>query len=484
MNLNNNGNKFVIIISALLILFINCSEGFIPSSPRGISSLVVASRHNDSRRRLARRSTTVVPVGRRRRRRNDDDVGVDVDGCDTTVTVPRRPASPSFPPNDDGCREGEEEEEEEEANNANATTRRGILLRTMMAATTTVALSSGASATNAILDRPSSEDDDDDDDDGGGGGGGMISVPLEYIPALNAYVAHYYLFGERFGAIVDTGSPFLTVPSTCSAWSYKYKWGCYHPEKTFDSGLSNTIEGFDNNQGTVVWRKAGFAFDGESRPEMLTFGVFGPDLLDGPGGVFLGLIRDTDRWIRPSFLGQTGYSSFRVDLRRTRSTPPRLVLSKKAMIRRYDDDYIPLVRDLNRRYGAPVVHYAARASGFVVNGLPLKLDVRNPTYVIFDTGLSGMAVSDELFEGRNLQARKNREKSLWGEVAVSFETRAGGSIELRAAKPITTPLGKDTPWTRVKGNLIVLGLAFLDGTALTIDIDDGKLEIATEDGVE
>jgi len=345
----------------------------------------------------------------------------------------------------------------------------------MMAATSTVALSSGASATTAILDRPSSvaaaDDDDDDDDDGG-----MISVPLEYIPALNAYVVHYYLFGERFGAIVDTGSPFLTVPSTCSARSYKYKWGCYHPEKTYDSGLSNTIEGFDNNQGTVVWRKAGFAFfDGESRPEMLTFGVFGPDLLDGPGGVFLGLIRDTDRWIRPSFLGQTGYSSFRVDLRRT----PRLVLSKQSMIRRYDDDYIPLVRDLNRRYGAPVVHYAARASGFVVNGLPLKLDVRNPTYVIFDTGLSGMAVSDELFEGRNLQARKNREKSLWGTVSVSFETRAGGTIELRAAKPITTPLGKDTPWTRVRGNLIVLGLAFLDGTALTIDIDDGKLAIAT-----
>jgi hypothetical protein len=132
----------------------------------------------------------------------------------------------------------------------------------------------------------------------------------------------------------------------------------------------------------VVWRKAGFTFDGESWPETLTFGVLGPELLDGPGGVFLGLIRDTDGWVRPSFLGQTGYSSFSVDLRRN----PRLVLSKKSLIR--DDDYIPLVRDLNRRYGAPVVHYAARASGFVVNGLPLRLDGRNPTYVIFDTGLS------------------------------------------------------------------------------------------------
>jgi hypothetical protein len=324
----------------------------------------------------------------------------------------------------------------------------------------------------AIIDSPSFADADDSsptDVDRN-----RISVPLEYIPALNAYVVHYYLFGERFGAIVDSGSPFLTVPSTCSKFSYKYKWGCYHPEKTFGSGYANTIEGFDNNQGPVVWRKAGFAFNEESQPEMLTFGVFGPELLDGPGGVFLGLIRDTDKWIRPSFLGQTGYNNFCVDLRQT----PQLVLSKEPMIRD-DDDYIPLVRDLNRRYRAPVVHYTARASSFIVNDLPLKLDKTNPTYVIFDTGLSGMAVSEELFEGRNLQARKNREKSLWGEVRVAFKTRAGNEIELRATKPLTTPLGKDTPWTRVKGNLIVLGLAFLDGTALTIDIDDDKLAIAT-----
>ncbi|KAL7541810.1 hypothetical protein ACHAXR_011241, partial [Thalassiosira sp. AJA248-18] len=272
------------------------------------------------------------------------------------------------------------------------------------------------------------------------------------------------------GAIVDTGSPFLTAPATCSTWSYKYKWGCYHPELTYDNGYANTIEGFDNNQGPVVWRKAGFAFDTEMQPRNLTFGVFGPDLLDGPGGVFFGLIKDTAKWIRPSFLGQTGYSSFCVDLRQT----PQLVLSKKEMIQ--DDDYIPLVRDLNRRYKAPVVHYTAKASSFVVNGLPLRLDNKTPTYVIFDTGLSGMAVSEELFEGRNLQARKNREKSLWGEVSVAFQTQAGNQIELTATKPITTPLGQDTPWTRFKGNLVVLGLAFLNDNAMTIDTDDGKLQ--------
>lgn len=351
------------------------------------------------------------------------------------------------------------------------TNRRRIMLQQMAK---TVILPTATAAANLNLPAPASATDTTIHTDSAvlTSDGSRIKVPLDYIPALNAYVVNYYLFGERFGAIVDTGSPFLTCPSTCSTWRYKYKWGCYHPERTFDSGFSNTIEGFDNNQGKVVWRKAGFSFDEDVQPQQnLTFGVFGPDLLDGPGGVFFGLIKDTDKWIRPSFLGQTGYKSFCVDLR-DNST---LTLSKEAMI--LEDDYIPLIRDLNRRYKAPVVHYTAKAAGFVVNGLPLKLDDRTPTYVIFDTGLSGMAVSDELYQGRNLQARKNREKSLWGEVSVSFQTKAGEEVELSAKRPITTPLGKDTPWTKFKGNLIVLGLAFLSGRSMTIDIDDNKLQL-------
>merc|ERR1712238_273102 len=127
----------------------------------------------------------------------------------------------------------------------------------------------------------------------------------------------------------------------------------------------------------------------------LVFGVFGPDLLDGPGGVFLGLIKETDKRIYPSFLGQTGYDSFCVDLRQSNTTgSPQLVLSKKPMIQ--DDDCIPLVRDLNRRYKASVVHYTAKASKFVVNGIPLLLnDDKKPTYIIFDSGCSGMTVSEE-----------------------------------------------------------------------------------------
>lgn len=312
----------------------------------------------------------------------------------------------------------------------------------------------------------------------------QIQVPLEYIPALNAYVVHYYLFGERFGAIIDTGSPFLTVPSTCSKRSYKYLWGCYKPELTLDSGYANTYVALDNNLGTVVWRKAAFAFEkDDGRPQQdLIFGVFGPDLLNGPGGVFFGLIKETNKRIYPSFLGQTGYDSFCVDLRSQSNTTtsgntsfPQLILSKTPLIQ--DNNYIPLVRDLNRRYKASVVHYTAKATGFTANGLPLRLSEKNPTYVIFDSGCSGMTVSEDLYDGRYLQARKNKEKSLWGEVTITFQTQAGNEVQLTATKPLTTPLDNKT-LSRYKGNIIVVGLAFLEGLAMTIDTKEGKLQFS------
>jgi len=278
-----------------------------------------------------------------------------------------------------------------------------------------------------------------------------------------------------------------------------------------------------------VWRKAGFSFSPSATDAVATdgqegttpsagttdvvFGVLDQNLLNGPGGVFFGLIKETDRWIRPSFLGQTGYKSFCVDLRHTRTSnnsntndtntdeknnkfdgndgSPRLVLSRQSMIGtgtwrgtnlpRGDDNNseiensVPLVRDLKKKYGAPVVHYTAKASRFVANGFPLLISKKKPLYVIFDTGVSGMVVSQELFDGRYLQARKNKEKSLWGTVEVSFVTKSGREITLSAKKPITTPLGKATPWKGFTGNLIAVGLSFLDGLATTVDVDDGTI---------
>ena len=383
----------------------------------------------------------------------------------------------------------------------------------------------------------------------------FVRVPLHFVPSLSAYVVYYSVGGEKFGAIIDTGSPFLMVPSYCN----RNKWGCYRPEDSQPSGLEGTVEQFDNNEGYVEWRKGTFAFPENSRKEdwvnsnessdntlfrsdLFTFGVLAESLMNGPGGVYLGLIRDTDKWIRPSFLGQTNVRSIQIDLTDKTSndddtndnktdgndSQKSIVFSSgdgqsllvqdtdtnvatgnsstRTAAADDDDDndndnnalppYIPLVRDLNKRYGDPAYHYAARASSVVVNGKPLLEDSRQPIYVIFDTGVSGMVVSSEVFEERYITARKNREKNLWGNVEITFnafpsdnsndQTNFGNkrssmsssscsSIALRALSPITTPLGQK-PWPKFRNaHLIVAGLSFLDNHQTTIDIDQQKL---------
>ena len=394
---------------------------------------------------------------------------------------------------------------------------------------------------------------------------GSITIPLKFIPRLNAYIVYFSLFdspnAERFGAILDTGSPFLTVPCYCS----KSKWGCYKPELTRDSGYTNTIERFDNNEGIVVWRKSSFSLinaataatappslllqeeqqQGQGLQSLLpqtnndvVFGVLDEQLMGGTGGVFFGLIKNTNSWIRPSLLSQLNISSFQINLQKenkeqnndnhdssttsssasrstststssstTPSSSSSLTLSTTSMIHPHDKNYIPLINDLNRKYNDPVCHYTAIAQSITINGNPLQpSQYRNkPIYVIFDTGVSGMVVNQELFEDRYTQCRSNGEKSLWPQVSVSFATSttptvakavatASSSttsiattsvatqdhhqkcITLNATKPITTPFGQQ-PWPKFHANLIVLGLAFLDDHVITIDVDDNKLKI-------
>lgn len=299
-----------------------------------------------------------------------------------------------------------------------------------------------------------------------------VRVPLQYIPRLSAYVVYYSIGGDRFGAILDTGSPFLTVTGDCNA----KKWGCYRPEKSQPSGLAPTFEIFDNNEGRVEWRKAPFSFVNATGsmigPSEVVFGVLGDALTDGSGGVFFGLVRDTDKRIRPSFLGQTHVRAFEIDL----TTRKSLTLSTGNLISE-SEDYIPLVNDLNRRYRDPTMHYTGRAQSMLVNGSPLGNDEK-PIYVIFDTGVTGMVVTRELLDERYDAARRNREKTLWGSVELTFQSKDRKPVTIAAQKPVTTPLGS-MPWPGFKNaHLVVVGLAFLDDRKMTVDIDEQKLRFS------
>jgi len=397
-----------------------------------------------------------------------------------------------------------------------------------------------------------------------------LTIPLQYQPTLSAYTLSYKIGTTTFGAIVDTGSPFLVVPQNSeTSCRPEYKWGCFHPEETFAvEGLEPTLERFDGNEGLVEWRQGKFVFDrtfnimneeksgnGAASSSLLalnanaastkllddesllsssynnkeedlqsilfpkslmTFGVISESLMDGPGGIFLGLVKNTDDWIRPSFLGQSDVSAFSVDLRDRKdegvvpktltlyagtSSSSGVVEEKKkrrkmsvqslfntkmdSIIRKSSlEGMLPIENaiqcnlDLNAKYGDPTIHYVGMASSITVNGSNLASSAsskrNNKLYCIFDTGCTGMSISPSLFDERYAVARSRKEKSLWGTVDVEFPTMGGETITLSAKRPLTTPLGSERPWgKKLDGFLIVLGLAFLEGRKMTVDSDGG-----------
>lgn len=295
-----------------------------------------------------------------------------------------------------------------------------------------------------------------------------VTVPLEFTG--QELLIYYRVDGSLFRAVVDTGSPFLLIPGSCGT-NTRSKAGCYR-EQGIPSGLPDTFEQFDGFEGNVEWRMAPVTLENATgslmanRP-LITFGVAGESILGGPGGVFFGLIRDTEAWIRPSFLSQTLVCSFELDLRTSQKT---LTLSQDPLIGS-EQDAIRMTSDLRRKYRDPVTHYTCRAHSISVNGVPLVASGRKPIYVIFDTGVTGMVVSRDLFNERYFDARQRREKSLWGQVDITFQTLSGKTATLSASRPLTTPFDPQQNWTKFRGHLIVVGLAFLDGKKITFDID-------------
>jgi hypothetical protein len=300
----------------------------------------------------------------------------------------------------------------------------------------------------------------------------FVTIPLEFTG--QELLIYYRVDGSLFRAVVDTGSPFLMIPGSCGD-NTRSKSGCYR-EQGVPSGLPDTFEGFDGFEGNVEWRMAPVTLVNATgslitKPPLITFGVASESIMSGPGGVFFGLIRDTDSWIRPSFLGQTSIASMQFDLRTPQKT---LTLSQDSLIPP-EKDSIRLTSDLNRKYGDPVNHYTARAQSIIVNGFPLEGPGKKPIYVIFDTGVTGMVVSQELFDERYTTARQRREKNLWGHVDISFQTQTGQKVVISADKPITTSFDPRQAWKKFRGHLVVMGLSFLDGNQITIDIDRQSL---------
>ena len=325
-----------------------------------------------------------------------------------------------------------------------------------------------------------------------------ITLPLSKVGG--AYFVYYRVDSALFRAVLDTGSPFLMIPGSCSQ-NTRAKTGCYR-QQGVPSGLKTTFEQFDGFEGEVEWRRAPFSFVNATGSMIVSsptvvFGVADDDVMSGPGGVFFGLVKETDARIRPSFLGQTDITSFIIDLRNTNvnvnvnvnaddaknnvleiggfedEPGPSLALSTVPFLSSVD--YIPMTKDL-RRVGDPVQHYVSKLKSITINGTPLIPKDKRPIYAIFDTGVTGMVMSRELYDQRYMEARERRERKLWGgEVNLTFETARKSSKTISAVKPLTTPFDPKANWKNFRGHVIVLGLSFLDEMKLTVDIDDGRI---------
>lgn len=291
-----------------------------------------------------------------------------------------------------------------------------------------------------------------------------LTVPL--TDCGGSFCAVYRVAGTPFRAVVDTGSPFVAVAGSCTK-----RWGCFQGEGSA-AELTDTWETFDGREGPVAWRRGSLAFGDARLSNEVVFGVLSDQLVGRPGGVFLGLVKYGRDGIRPTFLSQTRYEAFKIDLLDLQA--PKLVLSTAPMIP-VDARWLQMI-DL-RPFGSPVEHYAARVRAFRVNGRELRLPDRKPIVAIFDTGTTGLAISPSLWEA-SMASYLDGNGAPWTsvvEIEMATERDGAAPVALSVSRPFpTTPIAQ-IPWPKFDGHLIVLGLSFLQGREFTVDIDKRRM---------
>lgn len=361
------------------------------------------------------------------------------------------------------------------------------------------------------------------------------AVVLKLQRCGSALCAEYAVEGQRFRAVVDTGSPFLLVASGpfCNKRDAA-RWGCFSQAAAGDSidMQDSSQEGFGGQIFGVQWRRGEVTLGGLSsaprtrpNPTALTYSPvnFGVVLdsvgLKGTQAIYLGLVKERQARIRPTFLEQTDIKAMRFDF-----VDNELTLARRPLI---GSDAVPLV-DL-RELGAPVAQYGCRVERLVVNGKPVEL--QRPCIAILDTGTTGLVISDSLYDTDELplpgaairevevetrtergravsffaSRRRQREKGddeyplictsehleWFDSDAEAMERSAQGKARRRLERGEAASGGEGVGSQRRallsssvseeerKPHVLFLGLAFLDGMQLTIDLDERRMLAAT-----
>lgn len=354
-------------------------------------------------------------------------------------------------------------------------------------------------------------------------------IVLPLVSNGAAFCTEYFVGGKRFRAVVDTGSPFLLVNGIRNA---RQTWGYFEGgDGSLPLGDSSEVD-YGGEDVDVEWRRgslllAGYANSSEiaaselSRQsgawsrlwttmlpsarsdvffEPINFGVVQRSKgRAGAGAIYLGLAkarrpdafakgRQQDARIRPTFLEQTDIQSLQFHfVKRT------LTLARKPLLPRWSDA-VPLI-DLIR-LGAPLAFYAFKIHRLSVNGREMVL--RKPCVAVIDTGVTGMLVSEALYESKDeapsgdwrsvknmtVETLTEKNRTVTFQASRSARTDDATSPSRVANFPLLVlPVEFEELW---KGrsfqaeaeqipHFIILGLAFLSKLKLTIDIDTMRL---------
>ena len=325
----------------------------------------------------------------------------------------------------------------------------------------------------------------------------VIEIPMTYDGA--SFVLDYYIGDASVRGVVDTGSPFITI----QGGNGSENWGFVTQNDIRPSPYGETYEVYGLQvDSSTVWClgdlrfTTGFNDDSRSRSRSrdwnlreMVLGVVNGSManvggsINGANASFVGLTKYRQDWIRPTFLEQTDVSSFSMNFEKE-----TLTLSRKNLIDRRNDANVLAMIDL-RPLGSPVYHYAVLLDDLYINGEKHKFKNKNEkTYVIFDSGTTGLLVSQDLYENSAFRDGAFQAAMTFTDVKGNKSSVAiGSSIRTCTRKCLFLCLPLKVPWDGVleeKSNVIFAGLAVLMNQGeITVDADEGVLRLKSDPGV-
>ena len=323
----------------------------------------------------------------------------------------------------------------------------------------------------------------------------VIEIPMTYDGA--SFVLDYYIGDASVRGVVDTGSPFITI----QGGNGSENWGFVTQNDIRPSPYGETYEVYGLQvDSSTVWClgdlrfTTGFIDASRSRSRdwnlrEMVLGVVNGSManvggsINGANASFVGLTKYRQDWIRPTFLEQTDVSSFSMNFEKE-----TLTLSRKNLIDRRNDANVLAMIDL-RPLGSPVYHYAVLLDDLYINGEKHKFKNKNEkTYVIFDSGTTGLLVSQDLYENSAFRDGAFQAAMTFTDVKGNKSSVAiGSSIRTCTRKCLFLCLPLKVPWDGVleeKSNVIFAGLAVLMNQGeITVDADEGVLRLKSDPGV-